>query len=359
MPAESAPSFDAVLRFLRSSTSHRAHDGGAADVETIETHMSWVFLVGDQVLKLKKPVKTPFLDFSTLAAREAACRDEVRLNSRLAPGVYLGLLALQWSNGHLALVPEASLGARAQAVEWLVWMRRLPAPRMLDQLIARAEVGQAEIDSLVHMLVAFYRGASRVELDPLEQIRRFRQEQALNAKVLLHSGLQLEGAARALEGVDQALILGAAVLQERVATARIVDGHGDLRPEHVCLLQPPVVIDCLEFNAGLRRVDPFDELSYLALECAILGAEWVGDRIYDGCAIGLGDRPPASLRHFYTAFRGVLRARLCVAHLLEPQPRLPQKWLPLGQRYLVHSLRALEAFRRSLALSGPTGNGSR
>jgi aminoglycoside phosphotransferase family enzyme len=82
-----------------------AYPGRPSPVLTRETHMSWVFLAGDRVFKLKKPVRYPFLDFSTPAAREAACREEVRLNARLAPGIYRGLMVLQWRAGALSMVP--------------------------------------------------------------------------------------------------------------------------------------------------------------------------------------------------------------------------------------------------------------
>lgn len=101
------PGSAAVLHHLQSAGAFAAYAGAEAPVETIETHMSWVFLVGEHVLKLKKPVRFPSLDFSTIGAREACCREEVRLNSRLAPGIYLGLMAVQWRAGRLAVVPEA------------------------------------------------------------------------------------------------------------------------------------------------------------------------------------------------------------------------------------------------------------
>ena len=84
----------------------------------------------------------------------------------------------------------------------------------------------------------------------------------------------------------------AGLLDARVRDGRIVDAHGDLRPEHVCLLDPPVVIDCLEFNRELRLVDPFDELAFLGFECALLGAPWIRGRLIEHCADKLADRPP-------------------------------------------------------------------
>lgn len=337
------PDTDAVLRFLGAPAAHAEHAGVVESVETIETHMSWLFVAGEQVLKLKKPVRYPFLDFSTPAAREASCREEVRLNSRLAPGIYRGLMALQWGDGGLRLVAEATADARAATIDWLVWMRRLPRERMLDRQIAQASVSAADIDALVGVLAAFYRQATAVAIDPDEYLARLAREQATNRALLLQPGLQPDSVAATLDRFDAALDRHAGALRARAAQRRIVDGHGDLRPEHVCLLQPPVVIDCLEFNAALRQVDPFDELAFLALECELAGAPGIGPRLIDACSAALGERPDAHLLSLYTAYRALLRARLALAHLLEPQPRTPERWQPLARRYVARARLALDA----------------
>lgn len=320
------------------------------EVQTIETHMSWVFLVGERVFKLKKPVRFPFLDFSTLAARQAACREELRLNARLAPGIYLGLMVLREQDGRFFLVPEG-VAAPGRAVDWLVCMRRLPRDCMLDRALAEHRVGAAQIDALVAVLVAFYRGAAPVRLDPSAHFARWQREQATNREVLLHPTWALQGAACALDRVDQALLHQRDALQARVTQRCIVDGHGDLRPEHVCLLTPPVVIDCIEFNPALRQVDPFDDLAFLALECDMAGAPQVGEQIVNACAAELPNAASPALMRFYTAARSLLRARLAMAHLLDAQPRTPQRWPPLAQRYLQRGLMALDAMERLNALS--------
>lgn len=350
------PELDTVLRFLQSSAAHAGHAGAQSRVDVIETHMSWVFLVGAHVLKLKKPVRYPFLDFSTLAAREACCREEVRLNSRLAPGVYLGLMAVTWFDGQLALQPEAQ--GPGQTVEWLVWMKRLPQERMLDCMIAGQCVEPAAIDALAGVLCAFYLGAPCSASDPTAYLARFEREQAISRELLLRPQFQLGGADQALDRFDRALVQSRTALSARARSGRIVDGHGDLRPEHVCLLDPPVVIDCLEFNAALRQVDPFDEFAFLALECDMGGAAWIGTRLVERCADALGGAPPASLLHLYTAARALLRARLAMAHLLEPRPRTPERWPPLAQRYIERAAAALDAFDRPERVSQATPRGS-
>ena len=335
------PAFEAKLAFLQTP---QAWGDPALPVGSIETHMSWVFLVGERVFKLKKPVRFPYLDFTTLQARELYCREELRLNTRLAPGVYQGLVALQWDGARFTLVPELEATVPWCTVDWLVAMRRLPAPRMLHAVMAQGAVATAEVDGLIDVLSAFYRSASRVAISPGEYLMRFQREQACNREVLLRPQFDLPGAARALDDLDRVLSRDGALLQARARGARIVDGHGDLRPEHVCLLQPPVVIDCLEFNPALRAVDPFDELAYLGLECALAGAAWIGPRLVAGCAAQLGEQPCLGLLPLYTAHRGLLRARLAMAHLLDPAPRTPERWAPLAQRYIGAARTALATF---------------
>lgn len=339
------PSLDAKLRFLQAPSSY---PGIGAPPSWLETHMSWLFFAGDRVLKLKKPVRYPFLDFSTLRSREFNCREEVRLNSRLAPDVYLGLLALQTTDIGFALVPEERLSATERTVDWLVLMRRLPQQRNLLDAIAEARVQARDIDALVTVLVAFYRRVPRVELTAPEYLRRFQREAAINREVLLRPQFDLIDATPALDRFDAALLEQAATLGERATGGQVVDGHGDLRPEHVYLLEPPVVIDCLEFNAPLRQVDPYDEIGSLALECELAGASWIGPRLLEGCAATLGGQPGRPLMQLYRAHRALLRARLAMAHLLDPVPRTPHAWPARAQRYIECAQLALDA-------AGPPG----
>jgi aminoglycoside phosphotransferase family enzyme len=338
--AEASPALAAKLRFLISSAAQAI--GGASGVQVIETHMSWVFLSADRVLKLKKPVRFPFLDFSSVAAREFYCREEVRLNARLAPGVYLGVRALQWYDGGFALLPTDRLPAPGQTVDWLVLMQRLPEARMMSILMTCGLVGTDHIDALIALLGRFYRNAMTFSMPCKDYADRFHREQASNREVLLRPQFQLDHAGLALDRLDRALVRHVGLLYERCIRARILEGHGDLRPEHVCLIDPPVVIDCLEFNAQLRQVDPFDELAFLGLECSLGNADWIGPRMVAGLSSALDDRVPSALIHLYTAHRALLRARLAMSHLLDPEPRTPGKWPPLAQLCVQRALRALD-----------------
>ena len=317
------------LRFLASADAH----SGKAVPEVIETHMSWVFLAGDRVLKLKKPVRTPFLDFSTLAAREFNCREEVRLNRRLAPDVYVGVVPLLALPGGGLAIGDIDGARRGTVVDWLVQMHRLARERMLDVAGPAGTVSLEDVDRLAARLAQFFEAAPRVALSAEGYVQRFVAAQAMNREVLLDPRFHDAVIAPALERFDRALARFAGPLGARATAGRLREGHGDLRPEHIGLDGTPVVIDCLEFNRALREVDPFDELAFLDLECSLLGAGWIGPRLIERCSAALQDRPPAEVMAIYAAQRALVRARLAVTHLLDAEPRTPARWMPLARRY--------------------------
>jgi aminoglycoside phosphotransferase family enzyme len=343
------------VSFLQSPDAWRVLGIDGDRVEVVQTRRSWVFLAGDRVLKLKKPVRERLLDFSTPALRAQACREELRVNRRLAPGVYLGLVALHHTATGWRLDPEGRNGAD----DWAVLMRRLPRQRMLDHLLATGAAGPAQAAALARRLAAFWRAAPRAPAHAAGLPARLEQELQLSLELLCDPRWALPDARPVLQRCARALRAGAPRVAQRVAAARIVEGHGDLRPEHVCLPKRPaprgawptrpLVIDALEFDPALRAVDPFDELAYLALECRRLGAPGFGLRVLARCARLLGDHPPHALLRVYTGHRALLRARLAVSHLLEPAVREPARWRPLAAWYL----RCAEAALRPLAPPAP------
>jgi len=323
-------SINEKVSFLKAP---EAYGGRPVAVQAKETHMSWVFVAGDRVYKLKKPAHSPFLDFRTLVAREHNCREEMRLNRRLAPDVYLGVVPLAVDDKG-----QLSIGGRGEIVDWLVVMRRLPEELILDQAILHHTIERersGRLDAVADLLIVFYRSCFPAEITPSAYVEQFAREHAINEAVLCDPRFELDGA----EVSDVVVyvwrnIKDGALLKDRVRQGRIVEGHGDLRPEHVCLSDPPVIIDCLEFSRSLRLVDPFDELTFLTLECELLGGGWAGRHILERCSEGLGETPDLELLEFYWSYRACLRARIALVHLLDPHPRTPEKWLPLARRYL-------------------------
>jgi aminoglycoside phosphotransferase family enzyme len=307
-----------------------SYDFDAKQVEVRETHMSWVFLAGDFVFKLKKPVRLPYLDFSTLAKRRLACTAEVELNRRLAPKVYLGVVPLCIRGNRLAV------GSPGRIIDWLVKMQRLDRDCMLDRLIETKRLHCKQISELAVTLANFYRTAKPVHLMPEEHLRRWKTHIRENRGPLLNPRFDLpRGLIRYLDRtLRQFIDQRKDVLLERVRRRRILDGHGDLRPEHICITNRITIIDCLEFNTQLRSIDPFEEIAYLDLECELLGLRGIGNRLGFHVSRALHDNPPNSLFHFYRCYRAMLRARLSIAHLLAPKPRTPEKWRPQALAYL-------------------------
>ncbi len=300
-------------------------------VRAIETHMSWVFLTDAHAYKLKKPVRYDFLDFSTLAAREWNCREELRLNQSLAPGVYLAVVPLIIDrSGTLRLEGEGVV------VDWLVKMRRLPAERMLDVLIRAHQLSEPDVQSLAQVLTTFYRECRPVPMSGLAYRAQFERMIALNREVLASPRYDLPPLAIAHTHNALARLLRTTpeMLDRRVAEGRVIEGHGDLRPEHICLETRPIVFDRLEFNREFRLVDPVDELCFLSMECERLGEPTVGRVLIDTYKEALRDEPPSSLTWFYRAHRACVRARLAALHTAELPRSAWARWLQMASEYL-------------------------
>jgi aminoglycoside phosphotransferase family enzyme len=306
----------------------RVYPDHPAAIEVIETHFSWVFLTERRVYKLKKPVRYHGIDFTTLAARRRNCEQEVALNRRLAPRIYLGVAALtQTAAGGVAFDGAGAI------VDWLVVMRRLPAAGMLDVAIRAGTVDPAAVDRIAALLSGFYRNATPAPLTPETYRQRLAATLAENRTVL-----------DAVEGLDPTLVARLRAWQEDFLCARgalfadragrLVDAHGDLRPEHVCLAPEPAIIDCLEFDAALRQLDPLDELTYLGLECERLGAAQIGTRILDHYQAANADRCPPELIDFYRAFRACVRARIAIWHLADCAANEGERWRQRARDYL-------------------------
>lgn len=327
-PADGEIGIDRKVAFLRRPA---VYPGGVAAVSAIETHMSWVFLADGLAYKLKKPVHLPYVDFSSVEARRQDCEAEVTLNPRLAPTVYLGVVPLTLeSNGELALE------GRGSAVDWLVKMRRLPQDGMLDRLIAKGAVPAEGIRKLVVLLTRFYATAPAVDWPPGEYCLRLTQAVEENAAELLRPPYELPSDRIHAVTRAQSDFLGRAAgrFEERVRTGRVVEGHGDLRSEHVCLDPGPVVIDCLEFSRDFRLLDTADELAFLALECERLGDRELGERILSLYAAMSGDLPDPGLVDFYKCLRACLRAKIAVQHLQDPGVGDRGKWRGRTLEYL-------------------------
>jgi aminoglycoside phosphotransferase family enzyme len=314
-----------------------------ARVGSIETHMSWVFLTDSRAYKLKKPVRHDYLDFSTVEARWADCVAEVRLNRRLAPDVYLGVVPLELGADGLRL------DGHDVPVDWLVEMRRLPKERMLDELLRAGTVDTADVDRIASRLSRFYAAAPRVPTEAAEYRQGLEADLRDDRRWLCvpEFGLDVE-LARGPAAVLLDVLDGQGEPIE-ARSGRLVEGHGDLRPEHVCVGDgDPLVIDCLEFRRDFRIIDPVDELTYLGLECERLGAGWVGPQLLGSYRRLVGDRPPVAVVEFYATRRAILRAKLAIWHLRDRDVRSTTAWSDVATSYLQMAAEHSERLRSVL-----------
>ncbi|MEY9121184.1 hypothetical protein [Bradyrhizobium yuanmingense] len=299
-------------------------------VQARETHMSWVFMNGARVYKLKKPVHFPYLDFSTLARRKAACLAEASLNRRLARDVYLGVVPLtETASGY-------AIGGSGPVADWLVVMRRLNEDQTLEAMLRSGEARSADAERIAAVLARFYSHAARVLIAPETYLASLYEAAVLDWQVLLNQrfGLPRGSILHVASAQRRFLKHSAPILIDRASRRLLVDGHGDLRPEHIWLTLPHPIIDCLEFNSRLRASDALDEIAFLHLECERLGGRWFGDAIRRRLARTLHDDPASGLFLFYRVGRAMLRARLSIAHLFDAHPRTPEKWPRLARAYL-------------------------
>lgn len=293
--------------------------------------MSWVFLTDIHAYKLKKPVRYEFLDYSTLEARRRTCEEEVRLNRRLAADVYCGIVPLT-----LTAQSNLQLEGEGEVIDWLVKMRRLPDDRMLDHAIATRTATEEDARKVGAVLATFYRNAPAVAMTASDYRGRLAEEISSSRQELARPGYRLP--VDSLDAIATAQLKflehEPEMFDERVAAGKVVEAHGDLRPEHICLEGTPVIIDCLEFNRALRILDVASELAFLWLECERLGAPEIGRVIFETYCRTTGDRPPPRLIGFYKGWHACVRAKVAVWHLKDHAVNHPAKWIEKAGHYL-------------------------
>ncbi|HEY0682243.1 MAG TPA: hypothetical protein VGD45_07940 [Steroidobacter sp.] len=302
----------------------------AASVELIETHFAWVFLVGEHAYKMKKPAAYPLLDLRSVEDRHRNCLDEVCLNRRLAPDVYLGAVPLI-----LDEQGELRVGGKGSVVDWLVWMKRLPSHCMLDRAIVDKTVTPAALAAVGSLLAQFYERQQRYFMPADYYVSRLRERTATERQTLLAPELNLNPTrvTTAVASVDAALESLQLELGSRAVEGRVVECHGDLRPEHICLA-PPCVIDSLEFSRELRTLDPAEELAFLRLECDVAGAPEVADQVVTAYQNVSGDVFSRSLLDVYLGCRALVRAKILAWHVLDPTVASLAPWTEKARAYI-------------------------
>jgi aminoglycoside phosphotransferase family enzyme/predicted kinase len=292
-------------------------------VELRQTHISYVFLAGEYVYKIKKPVRFAFLDASTLDRRRQLCFDEVRLNRRLAPEVYLDVVPLLERGGALALgAASTSTAEAAGVVEWVVRMRRLGEAAMLDRMVSQGTVSVAQIRAIAARLATFHRAAAADQgwkYGSAASVWRLVRGNLGELAEELAGGLAIDRANTIAPGeVDElecfaqrTIELHWSLLNRRALGGRVREGHGDLRCEHVSMAGATVtIIDCVEFSEGLRYVDVASDVGFLAMDLDRLGARGLADELVAAYREASDDADFPRLIPLYKIHRALVRAKV-------------------------------------------------
>ncbi len=288
--------------------------------------------------------------------RHAACLEELRLNRRMAANVYLAVMpVIRQASGAI------TLGESGEIVDWVVQMRRLPADRMLDVLVLGKQLTPYERRMLATTLAQYYASAIPLIVSPAAYRQRIEAHVRANCQELLAAEHDLSAALVKRVHADQLqlLMLRPHLFDLRVCDGRVIEGHGDLRPEHICLEATPVVFDCVEFNADFRQVDVVDELSFLAMECDRLRAPEVGSEILEAYLRSSGDQPSQELVPFFKSYRACVRAKVAALRARQSGPDGRREQLALARQYLelAETYLAPSAMPLAIVVCGLSGTG--
>lgn len=282
--------------------------GDPAGAELRETHGAWVVLAGGRAYKLKKPVVLPFLDYSSRARRLAACREEVAVNAPLAPGVYLGVRALVRTPDGPVLEAAADPPG---AIDHVIEMRRFDERATFAARATDGSLDDSDIDALAELVAAFHRGAERCREGFAPRF-----EDRLNADLDELAAIVDPELEPRMAGwrhfATSALRRAGPQIAARDARGLCRDGHGDLRAEHVVTGTPPLVVDRIEFDPGLRRTDVASDLAFLTMDLERLGARQAAGRLTDSYARAGGDPGGPRLRAVYAWQRALVRLKVAL-----------------------------------------------
>lgn len=352
-----------LVRSLLDPNSYPDHP---ASVDFVQTHISYVFLAGDYVYKLKKPVNFGFLDYTTPELRRRACEDEVRLNRRLSPDIYLGVSPVSENAGRWRIGGDGTVG------DWAVQMRRLPADRMLETLIADKSVPAGAATRLAEIIGRFHLGADRN--DRITAIGG-RNSVAENWRENFDQAREFRGRTVTAKDDDriQAYVEGflereAELLVERDRDGFIRDLHGDLRTAQIWVLEqpPPLasgltadeqrllsemgavrVLDCIEFNERMRFCDTASDVAFLAADLAYRRREDLARDLLGRYLEVTGDSRMPLLLRFYRCYRAYVRGKVDSMGLI-------QREIDSTQRRRL-AARARRFFRLAASYAGEAG----
>ena len=333
------------LTFLADLLEPRAYPHPVEQVEAVSTHISQLFLAGDFAYKLKRPVSLGFVDFSTLERRRFYCEEELRLNRRLAPQLYLDVVQVVRQDARLRIDAEGE--GEGETIDYAVRMHRFPQ----QALLSKQPLDEALIDRLAERVAYFHAslmpapadtpyGEPEAVLAPmLDNFEPLRA--AIAARDTSHAPATPdapdEQVARHLQRLERwtrkrfARLRSA--LEQRQRGGRIRECHGDMHRGNIVVLDgEPVIFDCIEFNPSLRWIDTMSEVAFLTMDLAESGAHGLARRLLNRYLEVSGDYDGLRLLRFYQVYRALVRAKVSAIQLLQTAPASEQEGAPADAR---------------------------
>jgi aminoglycoside phosphotransferase family enzyme/predicted kinase len=326
---------DRLHTLITSLQSPARFDHPVERFEVIETHISIVLLTGPYAYKFKKPVNLGFLDFSTLEKRKFYCEEELRLNRRLAPELYLDVLPVTGT-------PEDPwFEGNGPAVEYCVRMRQFPQEAQLDRVLARGELTRQHIDDLALQVAAFHQKIARAApetpfgtpaqigkyaLENFDQIQKMGTDHDFPATpsgnlpltkeiVVCPHFLELR------HWTTAQLTLLEPLLQKRKQDGWVRECHGDMHLTNMALLDGRIVLfDCIEFNPALYWIDVQSEVAFLLMDLDCRGRSDLAHRFLNRYLEGTGDYEGVALLDFYRTYRSMVRAKVACLQYQQVPP---------------------------------------
>jgi len=249
---------------IKSLMKPDAYPDPADGVRLVQTHISWIFLAGKFAYKIKKPVDFGFLDFSTLDRRKFYCDEEVRLNRRLCPEIYLGVTPVREAPG------GASFHGDGKIIDYAVKMLRLPEERMADRLLSRGELTAEDLKKIAGIVADFHGRAERCDgaesHGSFEAISRNWEENFAQTEEFAGKTVSLQDLHLLRSWVERFMTANAGLFSSRLAGGFIRECDGDLHLENICLTDRICIFDCIEFNTRFRCIDTAADIAFLLMD---------------------------------------------------------------------------------------------
>ena len=277
-------------------------------IELVQTQMSFIFLTGEYVYKIKKPVNLGYLDYTTLKKRHFFCHQELKLNKRLCPGAYLAVVPIVEEKGGLCIERQG------KAIEYAVKMKQLPQDRMMDMLLPRGQVTLEMVARVAEKLMVFHQKAETSQkiaaFGKLDVVRQNTDENFAQTEKYIGGSITAEEYQHIRNYTANFIDSNASLFDKRVREGKIRDCHGDLHAAHVCFTDDICIYDCIEFNDRFRYSDVASEIAFLAMDLDRYGQAGLSRHLVN-TYVGLShDEELLKLLDFYKCYRAYVRGKV-------------------------------------------------